>query len=94
MAETVYMFSMYIDAPFRKKKLNPIIVKEIKNYLLEGRKQIELFFDEIDFHRTVLKNVTRCHNCSRKLTVDWDICPKCPNVICKYCYTCKICPFR
>ena len=76
------------------KKLHPLIVEQVKWFLL-GNREIDLdTFINLDCQIRVLGNRRNCHSCQVLLKPDWKMCNYCSNIVCKNCYTCKHCDYK
>ena len=75
------------------KKLHPLIVDQIKWYLL---KNFEISLDTLtgfDKQIKILGNKVCCDYCQSFLTNDWKMCKYCPNIVCRDCYNCLNCEY-
>ena len=67
-----------------KKNINPVIVKEIKYFLLNKIPLTkDAFFLLFGYeNENMLQDQTTCENCKKSLNMDWMQCKDCFEIVC------------
>ena len=74
-----------------KKNINPVIIKEIKYFLLNKIPLTDDAFQSFDIKMKLLKDKITCENCKKSLSLEWMQCKDCFEIVCVDCQRCINC---